>query len=112
MVMTSRRVGAGGSGCVFERLSQTHRFAVAAGLTACGPTTLRRADAASLRARATRWFTENNRSSLTVTRVNSSSISTGAHPETHGLLGNTIYRNAPFRRAASTHRSGRSWTPC
>src|SRR5712691_3172984 len=27
----------------------------------------------------------------TVTRVNASSISTGAYPETHGLLGNTVY---------------------
>src|SRR5262249_9012941 len=27
----------------------------------------------------------------TVTRVNASSISTGAYPEAHGLLGNTVY---------------------
>src|SRR5258708_38469429 len=27
----------------------------------------------------------------TVTRVNASSIVTGAYPETHGLLGNTVY---------------------
>jgi arylsulfatase A-like enzyme len=27
----------------------------------------------------------------TVTRVNASSISTGAYPETHGLLGNTVF---------------------
>ena len=27
----------------------------------------------------------------TVTRVNASSISTGAYPETHGLMGNTVY---------------------
>src|SRR5471032_2923197 len=27
----------------------------------------------------------------TVTRVNASSIATGAYPETHGLLGNTVY---------------------
>lgn len=35
----------------------------------------------------------------TVTRVNSSSIATGAYPETHGLLGNTIYseRTSPTR---------------
>ena len=27
----------------------------------------------------------------TVTRVNASAIATGAYPETHGLLGNTVY---------------------
>src|SRR6185436_11833771 len=27
----------------------------------------------------------------TVTRVNASSMATGAYPETHGLLGNTVY---------------------
>ena len=32
----------------------------------------------------------------TVTRVNSSSISTGAYPETHGLMGNTIYSEKTF----------------
>ena len=32
----------------------------------------------------------------TVTRVNSSSISTGAYPETHGLMGNTIYSQKTF----------------
>ncbi len=32
----------------------------------------------------------------TVTRVNSSSISTGSYPETHGLLGNTIYSEKTF----------------
>src|SRR4029077_13217857 len=35
----------------------------------------------------------------TVTRVNASSIATGAYPETHGLLGNTVFfpRVAPAR---------------
>jgi arylsulfatase A-like enzyme len=32
----------------------------------------------------------------TVTRVNSSSMSTGAYPETHGLLGNTVYSEKAF----------------
>ena len=32
----------------------------------------------------------------TVTRVNSSSIATGSYPETHGLLGNTIYSAKTF----------------
>lgn len=32
----------------------------------------------------------------TVTRVNASSMATGAYPETHGLLGNTIYSAATF----------------
>jgi predicted AlkP superfamily pyrophosphatase or phosphodiesterase len=32
----------------------------------------------------------------TVTRVNSSSISTGAYPEAHGLLGNTVYSQKTF----------------
>ena len=32
----------------------------------------------------------------TVTRVNASSISTGSYPETHGLMGNTIYSEKTF----------------
>jgi arylsulfatase A-like enzyme len=32
----------------------------------------------------------------TVTRVNSSSISTGSYPETHGLMGNTVYSERAF----------------
>ncbi len=32
----------------------------------------------------------------TVTRVNASSLSTGAYPETHGLLGNAVYSAATF----------------
>src|SRR5690348_16782777 len=32
----------------------------------------------------------------TVTRVNSSSMSTGAYPESHGLLGNTVYSEKTF----------------
>ena len=32
----------------------------------------------------------------TVTRVNASSLATGAYPETHGLLGNTVYSAATF----------------
>lgn len=32
----------------------------------------------------------------TVTRVNSSSIATGSYPETHGLLGNTVYSAKTF----------------
>ncbi len=32
----------------------------------------------------------------TVTRVNASSIATGTYPETHGLLGNTVYSAATF----------------
>ncbi len=32
----------------------------------------------------------------TVTRVNASSIATGAYPETHGLLGNTVYSPRTF----------------
>ena len=32
----------------------------------------------------------------TVTRVNASSISTGAYPETHGLMGNTVYSAKVF----------------
>ena len=36
-------------------------------------------------------FTAHHSVFPTVTRVNASSIVTGAYPETHGLLGNTIY---------------------
>ena len=36
-------------------------------------------------------FTAHHSVFPTVTRVNVSSIVTGAYPETHGLLGNTIY---------------------
>ena len=36
-------------------------------------------------------FTAHHSVFPTVTRVNSSSIATGAYPETHGLLGNTVY---------------------
>jgi arylsulfatase A-like enzyme len=35
----------------------------------------------------------------TVTRVNASSISTGAYPETHGLMGNTVYSPKVFPAA-------------
>lgn len=42
------------------------------------------------------WFEENHSVFPTVTRVNSSSLSTGAYPETHGLLGNTIYSERTF----------------
>ncbi|MCH8204463.1 MAG: alkaline phosphatase family protein [Candidatus Hydrogenedentes bacterium] len=39
----------------------------------------------------------------TVTRVNSSSLSTGAYPETHGLMGNSVYfPEADGRRALNT----------
>ena len=41
-------------------------------------------------------FEENHSVFPTVTRVNSSSISTGAYPESHGLLGNTIYSERTF----------------
>jgi hypothetical protein len=41
-------------------------------------------------------FEENHSVFPTVTRVNSSSISTGAYPESHGLLGNTIYSEKAF----------------
>src|SRR5512142_1986505 len=36
-------------------------------------------------------FTAHHSVFPTVTRVNASSIVTGSYPETHGLLGNTIY---------------------
>jgi predicted AlkP superfamily pyrophosphatase or phosphodiesterase len=36
-------------------------------------------------------FTRHHSVYPTVTRVNASSISTGAYPETHGLLGNTVF---------------------
>src|SRR6266487_3848737 len=36
-------------------------------------------------------FTAHHSVFPTVTRVNASSMVTGAYPETHGLLGNTIY---------------------
>ena len=36
-------------------------------------------------------FTAHHSVFPTVTRVNSSSLATGAYPETHGLLGNTVY---------------------
>ena len=42
------------------------------------------------------WFEENHSVFPTVTRVNSSSLSTGAYPETHGLLGNTIYSERTY----------------
>ncbi len=41
-------------------------------------------------------FEENHSVFPTVTRVNASSISTGAYPETHGLLGNTVYSERAF----------------
>ena len=41
-------------------------------------------------------FEENHSVFPTVTRVNSSSISTGAYPESHGLLGNTVYSEKAF----------------
>ena len=41
-------------------------------------------------------FEENHSVFPTVTRVNSSSISTGAYPESHGLLGNTVYSEKTF----------------
>ena len=41
-------------------------------------------------------FDENHSVFPTVTRVNSSSISTGAYPESHGLLGNTVYSEKTF----------------
>ena len=41
-------------------------------------------------------FDENHSVFPTVTRVNSSSISTGAYPESHGLLGNTVYSEKAF----------------
>lgn len=37
------------------------------------------------------FFEANHSVFPTVTRVNSSSITTGSYPETHGLLGNTVY---------------------
>lgn len=42
------------------------------------------------------WFDANHSVFPTVTRVNASSITTGAYPETHGLLGNTIYSEKVF----------------
>lgn len=42
------------------------------------------------------YFEANHSVFPTVTRVNSSSISTGSYPETHGLLGNTIYSERTF----------------
>jgi len=41
-------------------------------------------------------FEENHSVFPTVTRVNSSSISTGAYPESHGLLGNSVYSEKAF----------------
>ncbi|MGE0816472.1 MAG: alkaline phosphatase family protein [Vicinamibacterales bacterium] len=41
----------------------------------------------------------------TVTRVNASTMATGAYPETHGLLGNTVYSAATFpARGVNTSR--------
>lgn len=42
------------------------------------------------------WFDANHSVFPTVTRVNASSITTGSYPETHGLLGNTIYSEQTF----------------
>ncbi len=41
-------------------------------------------------------FERHHSVSPTVTRVNASSIATGTYPETHGLLGNTVYSAATF----------------
>lgn len=41
-------------------------------------------------------FTAHHSVFPTVTRVNSSSMSTGAYPETHGLMGNTVYSEKTF----------------
>ena len=40
-------------------------------------------------------FERHHSVSPTVTRVNASSIATGTYPETHGLLGNTVYSAPP-----------------
>jgi arylsulfatase A-like enzyme len=58
----------------------------------------------ALRARGIE-FTAHHAVFPTVTRVNASSFATGAYPEAHGLLGNTIYvsavdRTAPFDTGA------------
>ncbi len=37
------------------------------------------------------WFDNNHSVFPTVTRVNAASIATGSYPESHGLMGNTIY---------------------
>lgn len=42
------------------------------------------------------FFEANHSVFPTVTRVNSSSIATGSYPETHGLMGNTIYSEKTF----------------
>lgn len=42
------------------------------------------------------WCDANHSVFPTVTRVNASSIATGSYPETHGLLGNTIYSEKTF----------------
>lgn len=42
------------------------------------------------------WFDANHSVFPTVTRVNAASITTGSYPETHGLLGNTIYSEKTF----------------
>jgi arylsulfatase A-like enzyme len=41
-------------------------------------------------------FTDHHSVFPTVTRVNSSSMSTGAYPEAHGLMGNTVYSEKTF----------------
>lgn len=41
-------------------------------------------------------FTAHHSVFPTVTRVNASSMSTGAYPETHGLMGNTVYSGKTF----------------
>src|SRR3954469_3524659 len=41
-------------------------------------------------------FTAHHSVFPTVTRVNASSMSTGAYPESHGLMGNTVYSEKTF----------------
>jgi arylsulfatase A-like enzyme len=41
-------------------------------------------------------FDQHHSVTPTVTRVNASSMATGSYPETHGILGNTIYSAATF----------------
>jgi arylsulfatase A-like enzyme len=50
---------------------------------------------AALGARGT-VFTQHHSIVPTVTRANAASIATGAYPETHGLLGNTVYSPGTF----------------
>ena len=54
-------------------------------------------------------FTSHHSVFPTVTRVNTSSISTGSYPERHGLLGNSVFFPRSIRRVFSTPAIDRRW---